>query len=318
MTFSLLAAADTSSLGQAILQYTLIGLTNGALFALVALGYTMVYGIIELINFAHGDVFMLGAFLALALVGLLKLENAESTQLWLGTGLLLLVVPAFCAVLNVSIDRIVYRPLRRAPKLAPLVSAIGVSFILMNVGLLWGGAADRDFPNLVSRQNLLGEDAALSYTVKDLMVAAVTVPIMIALTLFVKTTKLGKAMRATAQDPLAAQLMGINVDRVIAVTFALGGALAGAASVIYGLYINTISYQMGFQNGLYAFTAAVLGGIGNIPGAVLGGLVIGLARSFGSGFVGERWTSALVFVILIAILVFRPSGLLGARMREKV
>lgn len=313
-----LAVAETSNLGQAVLQYTLIGLTNGALFALIALGYTMVYGIIELINFAHGDVFMLGSFLALALVGLLGLEQAEPVRLWLGLALILIAVPVFCAVLNVSIDRIVYRPLRQAPKLAPLVSAIGVSFILMNVGLLWGGAADRDFPNLVSRQNLLGDESALSFTVKDLMVVAVTVPIMVALTLFVKGTRLGKAMRATAQDPLAAQLMGINVDRVIAVTFALGGALAGAASVIYGLYINTISYQMGFQNGLYAFTAAVLGGIGNIPGAVLGGLVIGLARSFGSGFVGERWTSALVFVILIAILVFRPSGLLGARTREKV
>jgi branched-chain amino acid transport system permease protein len=188
----------------------------------------------------------------------------------------------------------------------------------MNVGLLWGGAADRHFPDLVSRQNLLGDGAALSFTYKDLMILAVTVPIMIALTLFVKTTRMGKAMRATAQDPIAAQLMGINADRVIGATFAIGGALAGAASVIYGLYINTVSYQMGFQNGLYAFTAAVLGGIGNIPGAVLGGLVIGFARSFGSAYVGERWTSALVFVILIAILVFRPSGLLGTRTREKV
>jgi branched-chain amino acid transport system permease protein len=314
----LLAAADSSNLVDALLQYTLIGLTNGALFALIALGYTMVYGIIELINFAHGDVFMLGSFLALTLIGALGLEDAGTGGLWLGMAFLMLVVPAFCAALNVAIDRVVYRPLRRAPKLAPLVSAIGVSFILMNVGLLWGGPADRDFPNLVSRHNLLGEASAISFTVKDLMVVAVTVPIMIALTVFVKGTKLGKAMRATAQDPVAAQLMGINVDRVIGVTFALGGALAGAASVIYGLYINTVSYQMGFQNGLYAFTAAVLGGIGNIPGAVLGGLVIGLARSYGSGFVGERWTSALVFVILIAILVFRPAGLLGTRTREKV
>jgi branched-chain amino acid transport system permease protein len=318
MPSELVAAVDSASLFDSFVQYAIIGLTNGALFALVALGYTMVYGIIELINFAHGDVFMLGAFLALALIGLLGLEEATPVGLWLGIALLLVVVPLFCAVLNVSIDRVVYKPLRRAPKLAPLVSAIGVSFILMNVGLLWGGAADRHFPDLVSRENLLGEDAALSFTYKDLMVVAITVPIMIALTVFVKGTRLGKAMRATAQDPVAAQLMGINVDRVIAATFALGGALAGAASVIYGLYINTVSYQMGFQNGLYAFTAAVLGGIGNIPGAVLGGLIIGLARSFGSGYVGERWTSALVFVILIAILVFRPSGLLGARTRDKV
>ncbi len=150
------------------------------------------------------------------------------------------------------------------------------------------------------------------------MVLLVTGPIMIALTLLVKYTRLGKAMRATAQDPTAARLMGINVDRVIAATFVIGGVLAGAASVIYSLYIHTISYQMGFQNGLYAFTAAVLGGIGNIPGAVLGGLVIGLVRSLGSGYVGERWTSALIFAILIGILVFRPSGLLGSRTREKV
>ncbi len=321
-TTLLLAEADSSGIWQAFAQYALIGLTNGALFALVALGYTMVYGIIELINFAHGDVFMLGAFLALAMIGAMadyaKWNWGDPTMLCLGIGLLLVVVPIFCATLNVAIDRVVYKPLRRAPKLAPLVSAIGVSFVLMNVGLLWGGAADRHFDDLVPRQNLLAEGAGMSFTIKDLMVVAITAPIMVALTLFVKMTRLGKAMRATAQDPLAAQLMGINVDRVIAVTFALGGALAGAAAVIYGLYINTVSYQMGFQNGLYAFTAAVLGGIGNIPGAVLGGLVIGLARSFGSGYVGERWTSALVFVILIAILVFRPSGLLGTRTREKV
>ncbi len=320
-SLSLLAAADTSGLWETLGQYTLIGLTNGMLFALIALGYTMVYGIIELINFAHGDVFMLGSFLALAMINVMtgrQWDWSDPQMLWLGIGLLLLAVPLFCAALNVTIDRVVYKPLRRAPKLAPLVSAIGVSFVLMNVGLLWGGAADRHFPDLISRQNLLGDDAAIAFTAKDLMVVAITVPIMAALTVFVKATRLGKAMRATAQDPVAAQLMGINIDRVIALTFALGGALAGAAAVVYGLYINTVSYQMGFQNGLYAFTAAVLGGIGNIPGAVLGGLVIGLARAFGSGYVGERWTSALVFVILIAILVFRPAGLLGTRTREKV
>jgi len=321
VTCLLWADMDSAGFAQAFLQYALIGLTNGALFALVALGYTMVYGIIELINFAHGDVFMLGSFLALTLIGALAgwgWNWEDPAMLCAGIGMLLIVVPIFCAAVNVSIDRIVYKPLRTAPKLAPLVSAIGVSFLLMNVGLLWGGAADRHFPDLVSRQNLLGEGAAIGFTVKDLMVVAITVPIMIALTLFVRLTRLGKAMRATAQNPVAAQLMGINVDRVIALTFAIGGALAGAAAVIYGLYINTVSYQMGFQNGLYAFTAAVLGGIGNIPGAVLGGLVIGLARAFGSAYVGERWTSALVFVILIAILVFRPAGLLGTRTREKV
>jgi branched-chain amino acid transport system permease protein len=314
---TLLAAAQEPGGLQTFLQHCLIGLTNGSLFALIALGYTMVYGIIELINFAHGDLFMLGSFLAMSLIGWLGLAGAGTAATAAGIGLLLVVVPVFCAALNLAVDRVVYKPLRRAPKLAPLVSAIGVSFIFMNVGLFWGGAADRHFPDLIPRRNLLGE-GALQFTLKDLTVILLTVPIMIGLTLFVRNTKLGKAMRATAQNPVAARLMGIDVDRVIGATFALGGALAGVASVIYGFTINTISFQMGFQNGLYAFTAAVLGGIGNIPGAVLGGLLIGLVRSLGSGYVDERWTSALVFAILILILIFRPSGLLGARTREKV
>src|SRR5204863_6136300 len=166
--------------------------------------------------------------------------------------------------------------------------------------------------------NLLGSDSTIRFTYKNLMVIGLTVPLMIALTVFVRFTPLGKAMRATAQNPTAAQLMGINTDRVIAATFAIGGALGGAASVIYGLYIKSVDYQMGFQNGLYAFTAAVLGGIGNIPGAVLGGLVIGLVRSLGSAYIEERWTTAIIFGILIVILVFRPSGLLVERTREKV
>jgi branched-chain amino acid transport system permease protein len=322
MMFPLLAAADPQSAWETLLQCCLIGLSNGSLFALIALGYTMVYGIVELINFAHGDVFMLGSFLAFTVIGWLAndlgLDYANGSHVLATIALLLVVVPLFCAALNLSVDRVIYKPLRGAPKLAPLVSAIGVSFILMNVGLFWGGAADRNFPQLVSGENLFGEKARLHFSYEDLMVIAVTVPVMIGLTLLVKYTRLGKAMRATAQNPVAARLMGINVDRVIGATFAIGGALGGVASVIYGLYIHTISYQMGFQNGLYAFTAAVLGGIGNIPGAVLGGLVIGLVRSLGTVYVGERWTSALVFAILIIILVFKPSGLLGTRIREKV
>jgi branched-chain amino acid transport system permease protein len=278
----------------------------------------MVYGIIELINFAHGDLFMLGSFLALSLVGWLGLTTADSTMVVFGIGLMLIVVPIFCASLNLAVDRIVYRPLRNAPKLAPLVSAIGVSFIFMNFGLLWMGAADVDFPRLVSRDNLLGEGTGLKITMEDLMVVGVTVPIMILLTIFVKYTRLGKGMRATAQNPVAAQLMGINVDFVIGTTFVIGGALGGAASVIYGLFIHTVSYQMGFQNGLYAFTAAVLGGIRSIPGAVLGGLIIGLVRSLSSGYLDEKWTGAVIFGILILILIFRPTGLLGSRTREKV
>jgi branched-chain amino acid transport system permease protein len=299
------------------LQQLINGLTTGTLFALVAIGYTMVYGIIELINFAHGDLFMLGSFLALTLVSMLGLENAGPVGATLGVVGTFAASMGFCALLNFLQDRIIYRPIRNAPKLTPLVSAIGVSFVFMGAGQIWKGVADINFPDVLPNKNLLGA-SALRFTAKDLLVILVTVPLMAALTVFVRYTKLGKAMRATAQNPVAARLMGIDVDRVIGWTFGIGGMLAGAASVIYGLTINTVSFQMGYQNGLYAFTAAVLGGIGNLPGAMLGGIVIGLVRSLGSQYVGEQWTSALVFGILIVLLVFRPSGLLGARTREKV
>ena len=300
-------------------QYLINGLTFGALIALIALGYTMVYGIVELINFAHGDLFMLGCFLLLTVVDiLLPAKDPSSIAIVLALGFGLIVTVLFCGVLNCGVDYLVYRPLRNAPKLAPLVSAIGVSFIFMNAGLFWGGPQDVNFPDLISNDNLLGKDAPIRITYKDVLILAVTIPLMLALTVFVKVTRLGKAMRATAQNPIAAQLMGIDTNFVIAATFAIGGALAGAASLTYAVTVNTISFTMGFQNGLFAFTAAVLGGIGRIPGAVLGGLVIGLVRSFGSPYVGEMWTNALVFGILIVILIFRPTGLLGTRVREKV
>ena len=302
---------------QFLLQQCLIGLTNGALIALIALGYTMVYGIVRLINFAHGDLIMLGSCLALSLVGALGLAGAGPAATWGGIATLVLACGLFCGAVNVAVDRIVYRPLRTAPKLAPLVSAIGVSFIFMNVGLFWLGPADRSFPELLPAANLLPGEG-LQFTWKDLLVVLIVGPLMLGLSLLVRTTKLGKAMRAVSQDPTAAALVGIDVDRVIAATFFIGGFLGGAASVVYGLYINTIGFQMGFQNGLYAFTAAVLGGIGSIPGAVVGGIVIGLVRALSSAYVGERWTGAIVFAILIVILVFRPEGLLGRRTKEKV
>ena len=311
--------AAQPDLWESLAQYLINGLTFGALIALIALGYTMVYGIVELINFAHGDLFMLGGFLLLTIVDVLLAATNPSTlsvALVLGLGLILCI--AFCAALNLAVDVVVYRPLRKAPKLAPLVSAIGVSFIFMNVGLFWGGPQDVNFPDLISNANLLGDDAAIRITWKDVLVLGVTVPLMLALTFFVKLTRLGKAMRATAQNPTAASLMGIDTNFVISATFVIGGGLAGAASLIFAVTVNTIKYDMGFQNGLYAFTAAVLGGIGRIPGAVLGGIVIGLVRSFGSAYVGEMWTHALVFGILIVILVFRPTGLLGTPVREKV
>jgi len=309
--------------GEVFLQQLIIGLSNGMIIALIALGYTMVYGIIELINFAHGDLFMLGCFAALTLVGALKLEQAGSVVL------LLAIVPLFCGGLNWLVDRLAYRHLRSSTKLAPLVSAIGVSFIFLNIGLFWGGvpmnvfglgkaaAAPKDFPVLVSNTNLLG-NANVEFTAKDLWVFIITIPLMLALTWFVKRTRAGKAMRAVAQDPTAAKLMGINVDRVIGQTFLIGGGLAGVASVVFVLYNNTIYFQMGYRAGMDAFTAAVLGGIGSLPGAVLGGLCIGLARACSDQYIATRWTNVFVFSILILVLVFRPAGILGAKNREKV
>ncbi len=314
---------------ETIAQQLLLGLTNGMVFALVALGYTMVYGILEFINFAHGDVFMLSAFFALTLVGWFAVPGMDGAML---AGALLGIVVAttlFGAGVNWSVDRLVYKPLRKAPKLAPLVSAIGVSFVLQNVGLIWGAlkmdvfggggqpAAPKSFPALLPTTNLLNSNT-LTLQVKDVLVIAASLVIMAGLYLLVTRTKLGKAMRATAQDPQTARLMGIDVDAVIGATFLIGGGLAGFAAVVYALYINTVYYQMGYQNGLYAFTAAVVGGIGNIPGAVLGGLLLGLVRALSDQFIGAQWQPAVLFGILILILVFRPAGLLGSTAREKV
>lgn len=314
------------------IQQLITGLSNGMIIALIALGYTMVYGIVEIINFAHGDLFMLGSFLGLTLVGMFGLDASVVNSGGFSLGLIpiLLIVAVFCGALNWSVDRLAYRPLRNAPKLAPLVSAIGVSFVFLNVGLFWGAApmevfgggvapaAPKDFPMLVSPDNLLGEANPIQLTMRDLMVFVVTLPLMVGLTLMVKYTRIGRAMRAVAQNPIAARLMGVNVDQVIGVTFIVGGALGGFASVIYGLYNGTIYFQMGFRVGIDAFTAAVLGGIGNLPGAVLGGLLIGLIRAMSDQYIATQWTNVAVFAILILVLVFRPSGLLGARVKEKV
>ncbi len=318
---------------ETFLQQLLVGTINGSIIALIALGYTMVYGILELINFAHGDVFMLGGFFALTIIGLLGLDPSKSGggQIFLGLCLIFVLVPLFTAILNYSIDRLAYKPLRNAPKLAPLVSAIGVSFILMNLGLFWGGIpmdvfgggvapqTQKHVPALIPQSNIIeGLGTQIRFTTKDLMVLVITIPVLIGLTLFVKYTRLGKAMRATAQNPIAAQLMGVDVNKVIGVTFIIGGALAGIASVTNSLYNNTVFFQIGYRAGMDAFTAAVLGGIGNLPGATLGGLLIGVIRAMSDQYIATQWTNTVVFAILIMVLIFRPSGLLGARVREKV
>jgi branched-chain amino acid transport system permease protein len=306
----------------AFLQTIIIGLSNGLIYALVALGYTLVYGIIELINFAHGDVFMLGSMLALTLFMAVGLTGATPliSAVLVVLGVLLAVMFA-TALLNVSIERFAYRPLRNAPKVAPLISAIGMSFVLQNVGLLWKGPAVQGFENVIPNENilttLLGLETTLSITYKQLFVAAVTIPLLVGLTWFVKNTRQGKAMRATAQDPNAAGLMGINVDRTISLTFILGGALAGAAGVVQILFNQATVYTLGFRFGLNSFTSAVLGGIGNLSGAVLGGIVLGLINAFSDRYLAAAWTNAIVFAVLIGILVFRPTGLLGQQLADR-
>jgi branched-chain amino acid transport system permease protein len=315
--------ADATQCGELLIQVLLIGISNGAVIALIALGYTLVYGIIEFINFAHGDLFMLGTMFALTSVSTLGLRRTtEAPQLALALFLTLVLSMLFCALLNVLIERIAYRPLRSAPRLAPLISAIGVSFILINLGQHWKGASPVDFPNLVPNIDILsdvfGIQSSISYSTKDLFVLALAVPLMVALRLFVGRTRLGKAMRATAQDREAAALMGIDINTTVMLTFLIGGALAGSAGFIYGVYNNTAWFLQGFRGGLMAFTAAVLGGIGNLTGAFLGGMLIGIISAFSDFFFDPRWTQAVVFALLILTLVFRPAGILGQVVREKV
>lgn len=304
------------------LQTVIIGLSNGLIYALVALGYTLVYGILQLINFAHGDVFMLGSMIALTLLlalGVVPGMDVGLTLLLIAA--VLLMTMGITAILNVSIERVAYRPLRHAPRLAPLISAIGMSFILQNVGLLWKGPTSLGFPDVIPNTNVLttvfGLDTAVSISYKQVFVAAITIPLLIVLTWFVGKTRQGKAMRATAQDPDTAGLMGIDVNRTIAITFVIAGALAGAAGLVQILYNNTTVWNLGFRFGLNSFTAAVLGGIGNLQGAVLGGIVLGMINAFSDRYLAAQWTNAIVFGVLIAVLVFRPSGLLGQQVADR-
>jgi branched-chain amino acid transport system permease protein len=298
----------------------LIGLTNGAVYGLIAIGYSLVYGILELINFAHGDVFMLGGMMTATMVATLGLSAATSWYaLWPGVFLCLVIAMAFCGLLNAATERVAYRRLRHAPRLAPLITAIGMSFIFQNVGLVWHGSRP------VSVQDILPHGAVftiggVAYTWAKLIVLIVVVPVLALLVWLVQQTRQGKAMRAVAQDRDAAAMMGINVDRTISFTFWLAGALAGAAGLVYALYFTNVTFLTGFRVGLIAFTAAVVGGIGNLPGAVLGAMVIAMIEAFSNGLSwhapGGSYTEAVIFAILILILVFRPEGILGERTPE--
>lgn len=315
-------------------QYLIIGLANGALIALIALGYTIVYGIVEIINFAHGEVFMLGAFFAASVVTWVGVTNESSYLAIVGIVFLaLLAAMVFSGALNYGIDRVAYKRLRNAPRLAPLITAIGFSFILQNIGIYWRGSNAFSPPNIIPRDlrtyNILQEWFHLETKVRirplDLAVLGLTVPLLLAMTWFVYRTRTGKAMRATAQDREAAALMGIDINQAIAVAFMIGGALAGAAGMIALYYNNSARFQMGFRYGLFAFTAAVLGGIGNLSGAVLGGFIIGIVWSLSDGYMkeyisgwGAEWTPSVIFGVLVIMMVFKPSGLLGEHTTEKV
>jgi branched-chain amino acid transport system permease protein len=293
------------------------GLSNGAIWALIAVGYTLVYGIIELINFAHGDLFMLGSFVAFSLMGTLGLTTSTGGGgLFAGLVLILLITMIACGVLNTMIERVAYRPLRNAPKLAPLITAVGFSFILQNVGLLWLGGSHRGVPDLIKSQEDFASIFGVPITYGDLLALVTSVPLFVVMINFIALSRIGRAMRATAQDPQAARLMGINVDTTISFTFLLGGLMAGAAGLIYALYQTDVWFFSGFTAGLIAFTAAVMGGIGNLKGAILGGLIIGVIQQISDNRIGTEWTPAIVFGFLVLILVFRPQGLIGEETRE--
>jgi branched-chain amino acid transport system permease protein len=293
------------------------GLSNGAIWALIAVGYTLVYGIIELINFAHGDLFMIGSFVAYSLIATVGLTTGTGgVGLVFGLLLILFIAMVACGSLNVMIERVGYRPLRNAPKLAPLITAVGFSFILQNIGLLWLGGSHRGVPDLISSQERYATILGVPITHGDILALVVTVPLFFFLINFISRSRMGRAMRATAQDPQAARLMGINVDTTIGFTFLLGGLMAGAAGLIYALYQTDVWFFAGFTAGLISFTAAVMGGIGNIKGAILGGLIIGVIQQISDNRIGTEWTPAIVFGYLVLILVFRPQGLLGEETRE--
>lgn len=291
-----------------LLQQIVNGISLGSIYALIALGYTMVYGIIKLINFAHGDVYMLGAYIGYFCMTTLKLGFFPS----------LFIAMALCTLLGIAIEKIAYKPLRNATRIAVLITAIGVSLFIEYGTMFFVGANVRSYPPLagfIAQKVSLG---GIVVSMQQIMILAVTVVLMAALQFIVKRTRIGKAMRAVSLDNDAAQLMGINVDTTISFTFALGSALAGAAGVLVGVYYNSINPLMGMMPGLKAFIAAVLGGIGIIPGAMFGGYLIGFVEVFVSGYGNSMYRDAVVFAILILILIIKPTGILGKNTREKV
>ncbi|MBI5867061.1 MAG: branched-chain amino acid ABC transporter permease [candidate division Zixibacteria bacterium] len=297
-------------------QQLVNGLSLGAIYALIALGYTMVYGILRLINFAHGDVYMVGAFVGYYLGRLVSAGAASSSPSVVNFFLVLGGSMAACALLGWVLERSAYRPLRKAPRLNALITAIGISLLLENLGQLVFGADPKDFPTLVERTSL--SVGIVTFSNIQLIVIVTAIVLMLGLQYIVHRTKMGTAMRAVSFSHDASGLMGINIHRVISFTFVLGSALAAAAGILVGLYNPKIDPLMGIMPGLKAFVAAVLGGIGNIPGAIVGGLIMGVAETLTVGYLSSTYRDAITFVILVAVLLFRPTGLFGTTARAKV
>jgi branched-chain amino acid transport system permease protein len=290
------------------------GLTRGSIYALIALGYTMVYGIIELINFAHGEIYMIGAFTALIIASVLTLSGFSGVSILILAAVFAVV---YSSAYGFTVEKIAYRPLRQAPRLSPLISAIGMSIFLQNYVLLAQTSDFLPFPNLLPQFDFL---APYSHIIgsTELFIIATTAIVMVLLTVLIKFNRMGKAMRATAQDREMAMLTGVNVDRIISNTFILGSALAAVGGILIASHVGRINFYIGFIAGIKAFTAAVLGGIGSIPGAVLGGLVLGWTESFATGYVSSDYEDVFAFVLLVLVLIFRPAGLLGRTPTRKV
>jgi branched-chain amino acid transport system permease protein len=303
-----------------LLQQILNGLVLGSVYALVALGYTMVYGILQLINFAHGDVLMVGAMVGVTVVAMLAQSGLPGPAILV---LALLAAIPTCVLLSLFVERVAYRPLRNAPRLAPLITAIGVSIVIQTVAMIVWKPNPIVFPDLLPTTPIEIGGALLAP--KQLLILVVSALMMIGLMLLVNRTKLGRAMRATAENPRIAGLMGVNANQVIAATFAIGAALAAVAGVLVAMNYNIAQFSMGFIPGLKAFTAAVLGGIGNLAGAVVGGLLLGIIESLGAGYIGDitggflgsHYQDIFAFVVLIVVLVFRPSGIMGERVADR-
>jgi branched-chain amino acid transport system permease protein len=290
------------------------GLTRGSIYALIALGYTMVYGIIELINFAHGEIYMIGAFTALIVASVLTMSGMSGISVLI---LAAVVAVIYSAAYGFTVEKVAYKPLRQAPRLSPLISAIGMSIFLQNYVLIAQTSDFLPFPNLLPELEFLEPYAGLIGSTEFIIIVTTAV-IMVFLTILIKFTRMGKAMRATAQDRDMAMLVGVNANRIISNTFIIGSALAAVGGVLIASHIGRINFYIGFIAGIKAFTAAVLGGIGSIPGAVLGALILGFTESFGTGYVSSDYEDAFAFILLIIILIFKPSGLLGHTTSQKV